>query len=216
MSYNFILKETRSHRILEELRQHLPFTVVSVAMGMALLAFFSSTIKDWDFANASERLFHVFHPLHMLFSAIATTAMFWRYEKNISRAVITGSLLSIVPCGLSDIAIPFSAGKLLGVHMDLHVCLVSHPALILPFMVLGVFIGITIPSKLESTTFPHAGHVFVSSMASLLYLASYGMSEWINAVGMVFLYTVLAVIIPCCLSDIILPLMMTQKPAHNH
>ncbi|MHC4236360.1 MAG: hypothetical protein ACYSUQ_14680, partial [Planctomycetota bacterium] len=33
-------------------------------------------------------LFHLFHPVHMFFSAAATTAMFWRYERRLIKAMV--------------------------------------------------------------------------------------------------------------------------------
>ena len=83
---------------------------------------------------------------------------------------------------------------------------------ILPFAAMGIFLGLVAPTEThKSTIFSHAGHVLVSSMASILYLVSYGLSGWMHVVGLVFIYMVLAVIIPCCTSDIVFPLLLTEK-----
>jgi hypothetical protein len=157
------------------------------------------------------RLFHVFHPLHLLFSATATTAMFWRHDKALPKAAIIGFVGAVVVCGISDIIIPFVAGELLGVKMHLHICVIERPGLILPFVLFGIFTGLVVPAAIQSTIFSHAAHIFISSMASILYLVSFGLTEWIYVGGMVFIYMVLAVVIPCCTSDIIFPLLLTKK-----
>ena len=35
--------------------------------------------------------------------------------------------------------------------------------------------------------------------------------EWINEIGMVFMFVCLAVVVPCCLSDIVFPLLMSRR-----
>ncbi len=113
---------------------------------------------------------------------------------------------------MSDILMPYISGWLLGVKMELHICIIKHPMVILPFAAMGIFLGLVVSTEThKSTIFSHADHVLVSSMASILYLISYGLSEWIHVVGLVFIYMVLAVIIPCCTSDIVFPLLLTEK-----
>jgi hypothetical protein len=203
--------KTQFRHILEELQHHLPYTIFSVAVGMVTLGILTVLVDVDRFPQASRELFHVFHPLHMLFSAAATTAMFWRYDKKLFKALFIGFVGSVGICGISDIFIPFVAGSLLGVKMELHICIVVHPMLILPFVFFGIFMGFILPTVLESTIFSHAAHVLVSSMASIFYLVSFGLVDWIPVGGMVFIYTVLAVMIPCCTSDIVFPLLFVKK-----
>lgn len=203
--------KTRFRHILKELQKHLPYTIFSVAMGMMALGVLTVLIEAKKFPQASQNLFHIFHPLHILFSAIATTAMFWRHDKKILKAVSIGFVGAVGLCGISDIFIPFVAGYLLGVKMHLHICILADPMLVLPFLFFGIFMGFILPTVLGSTIFSHAAHVLISSMASIFYLASFGLTEWIPVGGMVFIYMVLAVMIPCCTSDIIFPLLFVKK-----
>jgi len=123
------------------------------------------------------------------------------------KALIIGFAGSVLICGLSDIVFPYFGGRILGTHMHLHMCLLEHPHIIIPFAVIGTLVGFLVPSVIEkSTEFSHSMHVLVSSMASLLYLISFGVSEWTHVIGGVFIITVVAVILPCCLSDIVFPL----------
>lgn len=219
-----------AQHIREELTEHLPYTIFSVAGGLivlGLLTFVATLTDEKAFAEGTHDLFHVFHPLHVLFSATATTAMFWRHERKMAKAIIVGLLGSIGICGISDMAMPYLSGMLLGVSMKLHVCVFEHPMMILPFAVVGIFVGLIVPSEThKSTIASHTGHVLLSSAASILYLVSYGLDHWIHDIGMVFIYMVLAVIVPCCSSDIVFPLLITsgEKPhacgcghgAHSH
>lgn len=203
--------------IFSELREHLPYSIFSVAVGLIILGFLTVSLKILgvsDLSSASKDLFHIFHPVHILFSATATTAMFWRHDKRFVKAIIIGFIGSVGICGISDIFMPYIAGFLLGVKMGLHICIIEHPGLIFPFVTTGILAGLIVPDTTQkSTIFSHAGHVFVSSMASIFYLIGFGLTQWIQVAGMVFVYMVLAVVIPCCTSDIIFPLVLTSKRA---
>lgn len=209
----------------EELRHHLPFSAFSVAMGITVLgitSYVSTSTGVTDTSPASYGLFHIFHPLHMLFSSMATTAMFWRHERKFLKALVIGFIGATGICGLSDILMPFYAGRLLGVEMHWHICIVEHPQIILPFVAVGIVIGLLVPEVRKSTIFSHSAHVLTSSMASIFYLVSFGLSQWIDMIGMVFIYTILAVVIPCCVSDIVFPLLLTgeeisiEEDEHKH
>lgn len=208
------MKKNLKHVIIE-LRDHLPYSIFSVAAAMAILGILTFVAEIMGSSNISgplKGLFHIFHPIHLLFSATATTAMFWRHERLFFKAAAIGFIGAIGICGISDIYIPYIAGFLLGVKMHLHICTVEHPILILPFVITGILAGILIPPATQkSTILSHAAHVLVSSMASIFYLIGFGLFKWIHVAGMVFVYMILAVIIPCCMSDIVFPLLLTKK-----
>lgn len=201
----------------EALSHHLPFSVLSVSIGLifaGLLNFLTELLNIENTGEYFEELFHVFHPEHMLFSALATTAMFWKHEKNFLKAFIIGIIGSAGICGISDIFIPYISGFLLGAKMKLHICIVQHPQIVLPFLLLGVFMGYVAPETLEKSEgviFSHSLHVFISATASIFYLISFGLSDWIHRIGAVLIYMVLAVVIPCCTSDIVFPLLFVSK-----
>lgn len=209
--------ERKDVHIWEELKHHLPFSILSVSIGLMLVGGFtiiSEMLGVSDISPYSEEFFHIFHPVHLLFSAIATTAMFWQHEKKFLKAAIVGFIGSVGICGISDIIIPYISGFLLGVHMHLHICIVEHPHIVLPFVLLGIVMGYLAPGTLEKqegVIFSHSLHVFVSAVASILYLVSYGVGDWIHRIGAVLIYMVLAVIIPCCTSDIVFPLLFTSE-----
>lgn len=210
----------------QELLSHLPFSIFSSVGGLmivAILTFVGEPFYKDALPAAFRELFHIFHPVHMLFSATATTAMFWQYERRVVKAAVVGFLGAILVCGASDILIPYASGLLLGAAMEPHVCVIEHPGLVLPFAVVGVVAGFLASEHIvRATFFSHAAHVLVSSSASLLYLVSFGLGHWIHDAGWVFIFVVLAVMIPCCFSDIVFPLLVVTKegnprpPLHHH
>jgi len=56
----------------------------------------------------------------------------------------------------------------------------------------------------------HFFHIFISSMASVLYLVSFGFHNWWNQMGFVFLFMIFAVLIPCTLADIVTPMLFAK------
>jgi hypothetical protein len=113
---------------------------------MMALGALTVLIEANKFPQASQNLFHIFHPLHILFSATATTAMFWRHDKKILKAVFIGFVGAVSLCGISDIFIPFVAGHLLSVKMHLHICILADPMIVLPFLFFGIFMGFVLPT----------------------------------------------------------------------
>jgi len=260
----------RLKTILVELAHHVPFSLLSAAAAMAVIALVGISMGDHFAGRAAtsptreksrtetpavgfeaettnvttsggaveskteaqdttvthellpsffEKMFHVFHPLHIFLSAVATTAMFWRFDRRLLRAVFTGIVGSVGICGVSDIFFPFVGGLVSGRKMILHVCVVEHPWLILPSAAFGVFFGIVAAYALtrrKSTIFSHSSHVFVSTMASLLYLVSFGFTDWTHSLVSVFTILVIAVVIPCCTSDIVFPLLLASSEARTH
>ncbi len=230
----------KSNRLSKELKAHFPFTAFSAAAGIIIVAIITillSSIQtlhednlnatdnhehnhmETDISSESQELFHVFHPIHVLFSASATTAMFWRFDKRLVRAVLVGFTGSIAICGVSDIFMPYIGGSLTGMEMELHICVIEHPEIVVPFAVFGVILGLMAADAFfnrMATLTSHSSHVFISTMASILYLTSYGFTNWMSKIFPVFLIVVLAVLIPCCTSDIIFPLLFVKKETDNH
>jgi len=217
--------ETGSSAILIELREHVPFSVAAVAIGLivagaiCVLGFGREAAEavaehEHEYVPDPARLFfHLFHPAHMLFSAAATTAMFYRYEKKTAKAIVIGMIGAIGVCGISDIAMPHASLLLLGTPTPLHICVWEHPSLVLPFAVVGVFVGVAAAeSVVRSTLISHSLHVLASTMASIFYMVGpLGIIAWIDDLGKVFVFVVLAVMVPCCVSDIVFPLLLTKR-----
>ena len=206
--------------VFVELADHLPFSIFGVAVGMVvvgMMTFFAVLLQAEEILpEAAEEIFHVLHPVHILFSALASTAMFWKHEKRRLKASLVGFFSSILICGVSDILIPFFGGMLIGEQMHFHLCLLKHPGLVIPFALVGVCAGLFVNRSVEhSTIYSHSAHVLISSMASLLYLISFGVMEWTHMIGGVFMITIIAVMIPCCASDIAFPVLCVHRDCHH-
>ena len=85
--------------------------------------------------------------------------------------------------------------------------------LVLPFAVIGVFVGMTAAAGVSrSTFFSHSLHVLASTAASIFYLiAPLDPIGWIEQIGRIFIFIIVAVMVPCCLSDIVFPLLMSRS-----
>lgn len=221
---------SKLQRIVVELLHHLPFSMFGsmiALLAMGTIAYIVASLGGGSVAQAAHAghdhgdghlspetsLFHLFHAMHVLTSAIATTAMFWKHDNHkVVKAAAIGLLGSISICGLSDIVFPFVGGLILGADMDIHICLIEDPLLVWPFAIIGVLAGFVVTRSFErSTEYSHSMHVFVSSVASLLYLMSFGMYDWTHAITGVFLVILSAVVFPCCLSDIVFPMACTHR-----
>ena len=206
----------RLDRVLVELGHHLPYTLISSLIAMGAV-WYVGTAKPEALAVQAHGSFHLLHPLHVALSAIATTSVFWRYERKWLKTLLVGLLGTLIPCGLSDYIFPFIGGRMLGQAMELHVCLIEHPTLVVPFAALGVVGGLLFEERVAGgSVFSHGAHVFVSSLASLLYLVSFGFTSWMSdmhRVFPVFLVVVVAVWIPCCISDIVIPAGAAHEPS---
>lgn len=196
-----------------EFVRHLPYTIASSLIAMVAIWYFGMTQSQQrignDWTSEVQWSFHVLHPLHVFLSAITTTAVIWHFDRRLLKTLIIG-LGSVVPCALSDYIVPFVGGRLLGQMMELHICLIEHPTLILPFLLLGILSGLLFEERVSGhSVFSHGVHVFISSSAALLYLVSFGFTGWMTDIQLVFpvlLVVVIAVWIPCCISDIVIPL----------
>jgi hypothetical protein len=194
--------------IAHELKRHAPFTALGALSGIAIMAL---VVVIGPSSHVQHTVFHCLHPLHIVFSAIVTTALYRRYGGGIWVAVAIGFVGSVGICTLSDIVFPYLGGMLLGASISLHVCFIEHPWLIIPAAFAGIAIGLLAPE----TRFPHAGHVLLSTWASLFYLTAYGVTDWLPLLPLVFVVLFLAVWIPCCTSDIVFPLLFRKGPGRH-
>jgi hypothetical protein len=77
---------------------------------------------------------------------------------------------------------------------------------------LSAAVGIAFAVWRPTTEFPHFGHVLLSTWASLFHviMAAGGALAWHYYV-VILLFLFLAVWLPCCISDIVFPLLFTKE-----
>ena len=61
----------------------------------------------------------------------------------------------------------------------------------------------------------HFFHIFISSMAAILYLVSFGFHSWWQHMGFIFGYMIVVVLIPCTLADIVVPIVFARLHERN-
>jgi hypothetical protein len=135
--------------------------------------------------------------------------MFWSHERNFVKTLLLTLIGTLLVCTASDVFLPYIFAKFFAVKMSLHLCVLQHPFSILPFVCMGILCGL-LGRESSTFVFSHLMHVLLSSAASFLYLVSFGLSEWMHSFGAIFVVVVLCVMLPCCLSDIVFPLLLSR------
>ncbi len=214
-------RHKRIDLILAELRAHLPYTLLGVTIAvisLALIYWLVIKVGHLDEHATFENLFHLSHFAHIFLSAIATTAVFYRNENNVLKTLVIAAFSTLFACGLSDLILPYAGGLLLGSRMNLHICLIEEPIWTFVSLIAGIWVGLLSEVKWGRISYVgHGSHVFVSSFASLFYLVTFGLENWIPLIAGIFVVTVIAVVIPCCSSDIVIPLsFVTGVHGHEH
>jgi len=202
--------------ILKELRNHTPFTVFGALTGILFMIFFRELPKETSF-----RIFYVLHPIHVVLSALVTASIYEIHECghigsaclrgkcNFWKLFLIGYLGSIGIATLSDSVIPYLGEILLGLpNRGIHIGFIEKWWLVNPLAFVGVLFAYFKPT----TKFPHAGHVLFSTWASLFHIImALGTDlNWFSYL-VVFLFLFLAVWLPCCVSDIVFPLLFVKK-----
>jgi len=205
--------ESHSSSLSEELLHHLPYAIFSVAASLIVLSFFSHAGSGN--AEQADALFHSFHFLHIVFAATGTVLTFMRFSSSVPQALIVGTLSPILFCSLSDAILPYYGGRLLGVPMHWHLCFYSELQNVVPFLVVGILNGFVMAyhhyaNLLSFSIGSHFVHILVSSLAASFFLVAHGFYNWSPSIGYVFLYLIGAVLIPCTMSDVVVPMLFAK------
>ena len=202
-----------SRRIADELKEHAPFTALGAVTGIIIMV-----VVVWVNVTpeVSSNIFYILHPVHVLLSALVTTAVYMKYRKGkVWEVILIGYIGAVGIATVSDSLIPYLGEVLLELpNRGAHVGFIEKWWLVNPVALIGVAIGYLRPT----TKLPHWGHVLISTWASSFHvvMALGGTVSWITGL-VIFLFLFFAVWIPCCLSDIVFPLLFVRKglPPHN-
>ena len=205
--------------IFDELVCHFPYAVFSVALSLIILSFvtFFGIDKQPELVHGLWlQLFHNFHFIHIVFATVGCLLTYMRFSKNILKGIIVSILSATVFCILSDIAMPYVGARLLGVNMHLHICFISELHNILPFLFVGILTGLAMmrhhsEAGKEMGLWSHFAHILISSLAASFYLVSHGFVNWAASIGMVFIVLIGAIVIPCTLSDVVVPIFFAEN-----
>ena len=202
-----------------EVIAHFPYAVFSVALGLigaALLTYFSFGAAAGTVKRGTHILFHTFHFLHIVFAATGAMVTFFRFSNKLLKGIIVSTVSTVVFCVLSDVIFPYMSGKLLGVNMAFHICFLSELRNVVPFLVIGIFNGWVLHGHrkgLQSyySLWSHFTHIFVSSIASLLYMIGNGYDNWAHDMGPIYCLLIISVVVPCTLSDLVVPMLFAGQ-----
>ncbi len=205
-----------ARQILRELKNHAPFTLFGALTGIFVMVL----CRHLPY-RISYNLFYVLHPVHVLLSALVTAAMYQLHECgcvsgncfkgkcNFLILLIVGYVGSVGIATISDSVIPFFCEALLQMpRREIHLGFIEKWWLVNPLACIGIVIAYFMPK----TKFPHAGHVLLSTWASLFHIimAREGALPWfLYPVVLFFLFV--AVWVPCCVSDIVFPLLLVKN-----
>ena len=210
-----------------ELKGHAPFTIFGALAGLAFMLFFNKLGRP-----SAPTLFSIFHPSHVLLSAMVTASMFGihRKGKNVIYILIIGYFGSVGIATLSDSVIPFIGERLTGLHVPshaevhnegehhhgdemednsgLHLGFIEDWYIVNPAAILGVLIAYFLPR----TKFPHAAHVLISTWASSAHILMNTAGDiTVGIIAAIFVILFIAVWLPCCISDIVFPLLFVES-----
>jgi len=221
------VKERTKH-ILVELKGHSPFTLLGALLGIFFMLLFKNVSEA-----GSRTLFAIFHPAHVVLSAMVTASMFRVHAagKRFFIVLLIGYFGSVGIATLSDVVIPHIGTELLGLHIPaeaeihhqavvstgkdthmnqehtIHLGFIEEWYIVNPAALLGVLIAYFLPR----TKFPHSSHVLISTWASSSYLLMNMRSEITVIAGIgIFITLFVAVWVPCCISDIVFPLLFVK------
>ena len=201
-------------QILKELKDHSPFTLFGAFTGIILMTLFLNINLS---SKASYTIFYTLHPIHVLVSALVTASM---YELHVGGKfklwllIIIGYIGSIGIATLSDSLIPYIGELLLNLpNRGMHLGFIEEWWLINPLALVGIIIAYLKPT----TKFPHYGHVLLSTWASLFHIImALGSSlSLLTYIGILF-FLFISVWIPCCISDIIFPLLFIKEDKYSN
>jgi len=221
----------KTKHIIAELKGHAPFTFLGAVLGIAFMLLFQKTA-----GNQSRTLFAIFHPAHVILSAMVTASMFKIHtvRKHILLILLIGYFGSIGIATLSDIVIPHIGSSLLGLDVpthaqthtrqideshnhaehagreteSIHLAFIEEWYIVNPAALAGILIAFLLPR----TKFPHAAHVLISTWASSAYLLMNLKADITIAVAAgIFVTLFIATWLPYCISDIIFPLLFVKS-----
>lgn len=193
--------------IRKQLRAHAPFTAFGTVTGIVIMAVVIHARLPKEFSSA---LFWTLHPSHVFLSALVTTGMYRLHgARGVWRTLLIGYLGSIGIATLSDSIIPYIGEVLLDLpHRGIHLGVIEKWWLVNPLALAGIALAYIRPK----TKLPHAGHVLLSTWASLFHITmALGTEVSVETMILMGVFLFLAVWVPCCTSDIVFPLLFSKE-----
>ncbi len=223
-------------QIVHELKVHSPFTLVGAITGIVLMLLWRSLIGGHE--QTLFAVFHPMH-VALSAMVTAALFEIHRKAKNFLMILVIGIVGSIGVATLSDCILPFFGESILGVavpthaslhedthehddavvgehedaheveehHAELHLGFIEEWYLVFPAAILGVLLAYFKPA----THLPHASHVLLSTWASSAHILMNTHAEMsVMLLAGMFVVLFLSVWLPCCVSDIVFPMLFVR------
>ena len=189
--------------VREEFIQHLPFTLIGVVAGLAIVLA-AAVFKSLAFG---ENEYHTAHFFHLFFSGAASAAIVKSYRNSIMKAVPVAFFSSITLCTVSDVLIPVMGLLSFGYPADIHVCIVEEPLIVMGCVLAGSALGLVGIQFFDHCNRGfHLLHILISTAASTFYMLTYIATIDMVAVSAIFISLFFALAVPCLVGDMVLPL----------
>lgn len=200
--------------IFRELRAHAPFTAFGALTGIVIMVIFHKLPQE-----VSYKIFYTLHPIHVFLSALVTSAIYELHSCPSGRHIkgkcnlwilfIIGYVGSVGIATISDSIIPYLGEVLLNLpNRCVHLGFIEKWWLVNPLAILGIVLAYFWPR----TKFPHAGHVLISTWASLFHIImATGEDISVSSYLPILLFLFVAVWLPCCVSDFVFPLLFVKN-----
>lgn len=229
---------------VRELAGHAPYTLAGAILGVVCMVAYNRFLpRDGQGLFA---IFHPAHILlsawatTLLFSRRVQKSAFWKillvgYLGSIGIATLSDSVIPYLGEDVLGISVPSHSGhhsehvaddhesenleqaghaEVHHEHPILHLGFIEHPFLVNGSALVGIFLAlfIAVPPKL-----PHFMHVLVSVWASMAHIMMNTAKDLsaVNYLGIVIVLFI-AVLVPCCLSDIVFPTLVSKTPIGHH
>ena len=171
----------------EELKKLVSFTLFGAVTGVFVM-FACRKMPP----GVSYDIFYVLHPIYVVLSALVTSSMYKIHECkaingkclkgkcNFWFLVIIGYAGSVGIATISDLIIPYMGETLLDMpNTGIHIGFIEKWWLVNPLAFLGIAIAVFRPE----TKFHHAGHVLLSTWASLFHIIMATGTDSMNLAG---------------------------------
>ncbi len=198
--------------LTNELKRHAPYTILGAATGILLLAVLQTV--SWDI---SYQAFYILHPAHVFLSGMVTASLYRLRRgkpagkrRRLGATLVVGYIGAIGVATLSDSLIPYLGEWLLDLpNRGAHIGFIEKWWLVNPLALAGIVVAFLRPR----TKLPHAGHVLLSTYASLFHVMmalgeEVGVLQYIG----ILVFLLLAVWLPAALSDIGFPVVVAAVP----
>lgn len=208
--------------VLSEFVHHIRLSAFAVLAGMVVIYYWPTEFVGgqvhWllgdQHLNAGT-FFHLFHFPHISLAAATCFLTVFRFSRSVWFATLISATLPTILCTVSDILLPYLGGMMLGVQMDLHLCIMCNLPVALMFLVMGILLGALLCAfdgrggvcLFAISLVTHFLHELVSAVSSLAYMVGFGFFAWQTKLVAVTFLMLFAVVVPCLMSDFLVPLL---------